>query len=78
MHTFVSNLRGPDSPISLLGYRVLDLVPLSVATGNVTVSFTALSYENRLVITMTSDPETCPDVDRLRTALRSQLRDSDA
>ena len=73
VHTFVSNLRGPDAPISLLDYRVLDLVPLSVATGNITVSFTALSYDNRLVITMTSDPETCPDVDRLRTALRSQL-----
>jgi diacylglycerol O-acyltransferase / wax synthase len=73
VHTFVSNLRGPTAPISLLGHRVLDLVPLSVATGNITVSFTALSYDNRLVITMTSDPETCPDVERLRAALRSQL-----
>jgi diacylglycerol O-acyltransferase / wax synthase len=73
VHTFVSNLRGPDAPISLLGCRVLDVVPLSVATGNITVSFTALSYDNRLVITMTCDPETCPDVDRLCSALRSQL-----
>ena len=73
VHTFVSNLRGPDAPISLLGCRVLDVVPLSVATGNITVSFTALSYDNRLVITITSDPKTCPDVDRLCSALRSQL-----
>jgi diacylglycerol O-acyltransferase / wax synthase len=73
VHTFVSNLRGPDAPISLLGCRVLDVVPLSVATGNITVSFTALSYDNRLVITVTCDPETCPDVDRLCSALRSQL-----
>jgi diacylglycerol O-acyltransferase / wax synthase len=73
VHTFVSSLRGPDAPISLLGCRVLDVVPLSVATGNITVSFTALSYDNRLVITLTSDPETCPDADRLCSALRSQL-----
>jgi diacylglycerol O-acyltransferase / wax synthase len=73
VHTFVSNLRGPDAAISLLGCRVLDIVPLSVATGNITVSFTALSYDNRLVITMTCDPETCPDIDRLCSALRSQL-----
>ena len=73
VHTFVSNLHGPDAPISLLGCRVLDVVPLSVATGNITVSFTALSYDNRLVITMTCDPETCPDLDRLCSALRPQL-----
>ena len=73
VHTFVSNLHGPDAPISLLGCRVLDVVPLSVATGNITVSFTVLSHDNRLVITMTADPETCPDADRLCRALTSQL-----
>jgi diacylglycerol O-acyltransferase len=73
VHTFVSDLRGPNAPLNLLGCRVLDVVPLSVATGNVTVSFTALSYDNRLVITITSDPETCPDVDRLCNPLTSQL-----
>lgn len=73
VHTFVSDLRGPDAPLSLLGCPVLDVVPLSVATGNVTVSFTALSYDNRLVITITSDPETCPDADRLCKPLMSQL-----
>ena len=73
MHTFVSDLRGPDMPISLLGCRVLEVVPLSVATGNVTVSFTALSYDGRLVITMIFDPDTCPDADRLGSALKSQF-----
>ena len=73
VHTFVSDLRGPDEPLSLLGCRVLEVVPLSVATGNVTVSFTALSYDKRLVITMIFDPETCPDADRLSSALKSQF-----
>jgi hypothetical protein len=43
VHTFVSDLRGPDAAVGLLGCRVLEVLPLSVATGNVTVSFTALS-----------------------------------
>ena len=61
---------------AVLGCRVLDVIPLSVATGNVTVSFTALSYDNRLVITMIFDPETCPDADRLGDALKSQFAGS--
>jgi hypothetical protein len=31
---------------------VLDVVPLSAATGNVRVYFTALSYSHRLVVTL--------------------------
>jgi hypothetical protein len=31
---------------------VLDVVPLSVATGNVRVYFTVLSYSRRLVVTL--------------------------
>lgn len=73
VHTFVSDLRGPAAPIGLLGCRMLDVVPLSVATGNVTVSFTALSYNHRLVVAVASDTKTCPDVDRLCDALQSQL-----
>ena len=73
VHTFVSDLRGPDLALTLMGRRVLEVVPLSVATGNVTVSFTALSYDSRLVITMTFDPETCPDADRLASVLKSQF-----
>jgi len=76
VHTFVSDLRGPEAPLRLLGCHVLDVVPLSVATGNVTVSFTALSYAHRLVITVTSDPETCPDADQLCQALEFQLAGS--
>ncbi len=76
VHTFVSDLRGPDEPLSVLGCRVLEVVPLSVATGNVTVSFTALSYDKRLVITMIFDPETCPDADLLSSALKYQFAGS--
>jgi hypothetical protein len=44
-----------------------------VATGNVTVAFTALSYAGSLVITISADPDTCPDLDRLQHELQRQL-----
>ena len=41
---FVSNLRGPEQRLSIFGCPVTAIVPLSTSTGNVTVSFTVLSY----------------------------------
>jgi hypothetical protein len=38
---------------------VLDVVPLSVATGNVRVYFTALSYSHRVVVTLKQWPLPC-------------------
>jgi len=73
IHTFVSNIRGPGAPLALLGCAVIDIVPLSVATGNVTVSFTALSYAQTLVITISADPQTCPDIEHLRQEFQRQL-----
>jgi diacylglycerol O-acyltransferase len=75
VHTFVSNVRGPAHTLKLLGRPLVELIPLSVASGNVTVAFTALSYADRLVIAVNADPVTCPDLDRLVSALADQLRD---
>ena len=74
IHTFVSNLRGPQSHLSFLGCPITSLIPLSSATGNVTVSFAALSYAGSLTITLIADPDTCPDVSELRDALEEELR----
>ena len=73
IHTFVSNIKGPSAPLTLLGCPITDIVPLSVASGNVTVSFTALSYNRSLVITIAADPDTCPDLDHLHQELQHQL-----
>ena len=73
IHTFVSNLRGPDTGLTLLGHPITGVVPLAVATGNVAVSFTALSYAGRLVITISADPVTCPDSAQLQHELHRQL-----
>jgi WS/DGAT/MGAT family acyltransferase len=74
VHTFVSDLRGPEARLSFLGRPVTAVIPLSAPTGNVTVSFAALSYAGRLRITLAADPETCPDLSALRRILDEEVR----
>jgi diacylglycerol O-acyltransferase / wax synthase len=74
IHTFVSNLRGPESRLSFLGCPITSIIPLSAASGNVTVSFAVLSYAGSLTITLIADPDTCPDLSDLRDALEEEVR----
>lgn len=76
IHTFVSDLKGPDTALTLVGFPITGIVALSVATGNVTIAFTALSYAGSLVITISADPDTCPDSERLQQELQHQLNDA--
>ncbi len=73
IHTFVSNLRGPGSTLTLTGCPITRIVPLSLGAGNVTVSFTALSYAGRLTIGICADPDTCPDLPLLADRLGHRL-----
>ncbi|MDQ1530980.1 MAG: diacylglycerol O-acyltransferase / wax synthase [Microbacteriaceae bacterium] len=73
VHTIVTNVRGPDHLVRLAGLSVTQIIPLSVATGNITVAFAAASYAGRLTITLIADPEAVPDLDALRPALVEQL-----
>ncbi|MET4705873.1 wax ester/triacylglycerol synthase domain-containing protein [Frigoribacterium sp. UYMn621] len=73
VQTFVTNVRGPATALTFGGFLVRDIVPLTVAAGNVTVSFAVLSYAGRLTITIVSDPKTCPDLPVLRAALSREL-----
>ncbi|WP_456832945.1 wax ester/triacylglycerol synthase domain-containing protein [Deinococcus sp. UYEF24] len=72
-HTFVTDLKGPETRLSLGGIPVVDLVALSTHSGNVTVSFAVLSYAGTLTVTLIADPLTCPDQDRLQTLLVNEL-----
>lgn len=76
VHTFTTNVRGPDVTLAFLGARITDAVGLAVTTGNVTVSFAALSYAGTLAITIIADIDTCADLDLdiAREALRAELR----
>jgi len=54
------------------------IIPIPATTGNVTVTFAALSYAGTLRITVLSDPERVPDAPLLAAALRRELSASDA
>jgi diacylglycerol O-acyltransferase / wax synthase len=74
IRTFVSNVRGPESRLSFLGCPIASIIPLSAASGNVTVSFAVLSYAGSLTITLIADTDTCPDLSDLRDALEEEVR----
>lgn len=65
VHTFETNLRGPQQRLSVAGCRVERIVPVAVNPGNVAVSFDVLSYAGNLGITIVSDPAQVPDPDHL-------------
>ncbi|MCF7548625.1 wax ester/triacylglycerol synthase domain-containing protein [Pseudonocardia sp. WMMC193] len=71
--TFVTNLRGPRAPLTLLGARIGEIVPITTTTGNVPVVFGALSYAGTLAVTVVADPDVCPELDALVAALRADL-----
>lgn len=73
VHTFVTNLRGPDSQLCFLDEPILDVIPIAVVTGNVTVSIAVLSYAGNLGVTVIADPDTCPDLAALRDAVQDEL-----
>ena len=70
IHTVVSNVRGPEPPLSLRGCPIVEVIPLSAAPGNLTVVFEALSYSGQLTLTISADPRTCPDAVDLRRILQ--------
>ena len=74
VNTFVTNLRGPDTLLRFCGAPILDVLPVAIVTGNVTVSFAVLSYAGTLVVTIIADPVACPDLTVLAELLTDELR----
>ena len=73
VQTFVTNLRGPDDPLTFGGAAVRAIIAVPATTGNVTVTFAAASYAGTLCITILSDPARVPDAPALAAALRREL-----
>ena len=73
VQTFVTNLRGPEDPLTFGGAAVRAIIPIPSTTGNVTVTFAASSYAGTLRITILSDPARMPDAPALAAALRHEL-----
>ncbi|NJP96317.1 DUF1298 domain-containing protein [Nonomuraea sp. FMUSA5-5] len=74
IHTLVSNVRGPDLPLTFADAAIRDIIPVAVAeNGNVTVSFEILSYAGTVTITVIADPDGVPDLGELVAFLRDEL-----
>ncbi len=73
VNTFVTNLRGPDTRLHLAGLRVDELVAVNAIGGNVTVAFGVLSYAGTLSLSVVTDGEHGPDVERLTARVQEQL-----
>jgi hypothetical protein len=73
VQTFVTNLRGPEDPLTFGGAAVRAIIPIPSTTGNVTVTFAAASYAGTLYITILSDPAGMTDAPALAAALRREL-----
>jgi len=74
IHSIVSNVHGPDRALEFAGIPVVDLIPLSVVAGNITVAFIAASYGGRFTVTVVADPDTCTDLDALAVLLQRELQ----
>jgi diacylglycerol O-acyltransferase / wax synthase len=73
-HTLVSNVRGPDRPLTFAGAPVSTVTPVAVGdAGNMTASFAVLSYAGTLAITVVADPDHVPDLPTLTTTLQAEL-----
>ena len=73
-HALVSNVPGPDRPLAFDGMPLSAIVPVSVGeSGNVTVSFLALSYAGTLTVTVIADRDAVPELADLAAALQAEL-----
>jgi WS/DGAT/MGAT family acyltransferase len=67
----VSNLMGPPQPLYLIGCRLVDAIPITPISGNVTISFCALSYAGRFDISVLADATSWSDLPVVVEAMRS-------
>ena len=74
IQTIVTDIRGPDSPLSIGGAPIVEIVPLVAIVGNVTVAFAVSSYLDRLSITVVADPDAGPDAADLRPFMDEQYQ----
>lgn len=73
VHTFVTNLHGPDARLRFARHEITRVIPIVVNPGNVAVTFGVLSYAGELVFTVVADPEIIGDQSELTALLADQL-----
>jgi WS/DGAT/MGAT family acyltransferase len=69
----VTNVPGSPVPLHLLGARVEAIVPVVPLGPGLGLGIAILTYADRLTISISADPELCPDVDALAAAIAAEL-----
>ncbi len=75
VHTFVTNVHGPEAPVYFAGHRISRVIPAAVTPGNVGVCFDILSYAGGLVVTVVADPDLLPEQDQFTSLLVKEFAD---
>ena len=75
VHTFVTNVRGPEASVHFAGHRISRVIPAAVTPGNVGVCFDILSYAGGLVVTVVADPDIVAEQDQLTSLLAEEFAD---
>jgi WS/DGAT/MGAT family acyltransferase len=74
INTFVTNVRGPEERLTLLGVPITEVIPIGHTTGNVAVAFSVLSYAGKLTVTITAERDgTLNELPLLATELQAEL-----
>ena len=71
--TFVTNLRGPEQHVALLGSTVTEIIPVNAVSGNVRVAFGVFSYAGALNVTVVADSGFADDLAHLVALLETEL-----
>ena len=71
----VSNLKGPTEPLYVAGCRMVDAIPITPISGNVTIDFCALSYAGHFDICVLADAASWPDLPVVARAIRAGWKD---
>jgi hypothetical protein len=75
VHTFVTNVRGPEASLHFAGHRISRVIPAAVTPGNVGICFDILSYAGSLVVTVVADPDLVAEQDQLTSLLAQEFAD---
>lgn len=73
VNLLTSNLRGPTTPLTLAGARILELFQVGVVQGNVAIAVGTLSYAGQLNIDIVSDADVVPDLGLFAEGLADAL-----
>jgi WS/DGAT/MGAT family acyltransferase len=69
----VTNVRGPERPLELLGAELTEIVPIVPLAGNLTLGVAVFSYRGRLAIGLHADAEALGDLEVLASGIEDAL-----